>query len=547
METGHWIGVVAIIVGAMVGFAIYYATQLNKLKQVNRYRGIIDAKAPKETYIKYIDSLLDWLDKIYGKHLLGPTSYFASVATALSYSFILVYISWLFGSSGAIGDTQLLFAGAVWSRWWFTSILISLSCVIALAFYWNDEINEEMAATISSLLGKNADSIITWVIARLAGTAMALMLWDIVADLNGWTIGIYWYGMVLAFSFLLNPLVAVALAVAVAVAVAVTVGVGVAVVVAVAVVVVVAVTVARAGALALAIAGVVAVTVTLAFAVAGAGAGVGVVIGVVIGTVFTAFFGVAALHILIETKFISGEKAAMATLPLALIITISIPVALSYSTAEVLSSDHLIIIFLIGLLPISNTFCDWLSLGVSRFFVRHIREEMGKPKVRWRCVAGHVLGDIAIAIIFLCLVVAIVTGYIEVINSTVMSVGTDAPFELESLIDKTYTNPFSADTWWISFMFLSTLLPTLIHFVVGMVSFYYATMGGCIKQKALYALDNVDTAKRVWPVAYLMVPWPIFMILSVAALGVIFWAFNLVGLPIGYRLQQVALWVIKII
>nr|VFJ87772.1 MAG: hypothetical protein BECKH772A_GA0070896_100059 [Candidatus Kentron sp. H]VFJ89506.1 MAG: hypothetical protein BECKH772B_GA0070898_100059 [Candidatus Kentron sp. H]VFJ96168.1 MAG: hypothetical protein BECKH772C_GA0070978_100059 [Candidatus Kentron sp. H] len=117
----------------------------------------------------------------------------------------------------------------------------------------------------------------------------------------------------------------------------------------------------------------------------------------------------------------------------------------------------------LGLLPLANAALDWLSLGVTRGLLYAIRSG---HHAGWAALAWAVL-DIVLALFFLLAIVTLTTGLLAGLNLATVSWGGGALLDLGALFDGIRAEPWSRDYWWIHFMMLSTLVPTLVHFLIA--------------------------------------------------------------------------------
>jgi len=115
--------------------------------------------------------------------------------------------------------------------------------------------------------------------------------------------------------------------------------------------------------------------------------------------------------------------------------------------------------FFCCLLPLVNAPLDWLSLGVTRGLLQSVRtgHHGGKLAVAWGLL------DLFLALIFLFIISAVM-----VLMISFAGVVTGAPLmDLPALFAALRNNPTDASHWWVYFMLLSTLVPTLFHFALA--------------------------------------------------------------------------------
>ena len=115
--------------------------------------------------------------------------------------------------------------------------------------------------------------------------------------------------------------------------------------------------------------------------------------------------------------------------------------------------DRTAIIFL-GVLPLLNALSDFVSLGASRYYLRAAESArtVGRRTLLWVYDAGAALGSMGMfavsAIFFLT-----------------FAVPGDGPLiDLPAFFAAVRDNP--EDYWWLAFMLLSTLIPSLVHLII---------------------------------------------------------------------------------
>lgn len=121
-----------------------------------------------------------------------------------------------------------------------------------------------------------------------------------------------------------------------------------------------------------------------------------------------------------------------------------------------------LLIFL-GLLPLLNTLWDWVSLGVSRGLLAAIRlrRHQGWKPLFWG------LADFVLAFVFLAGLVAMIIAAVAAFNALSVSGGGTAAVDLPALFSALRTEPEHPRFYWLYFMFLSTLIPTLVHLLIA--------------------------------------------------------------------------------
>ena len=112
-------------------------------------------------------------------------------------------------------------------------------------------------------------------------------------------------------------------------------------------------------------------------------------------------------------------------------------------------------ILFIGVLPLLNGLTDFLSLGATRYFLRAAetaRTAFHRARL-WLYDAGAALGAL---LLFALTSIAFITFAVP---------GDGRPLtDLPALFDDIRASP--DDYWWLAFMLLSTLIPSLIHLII---------------------------------------------------------------------------------
>jgi hypothetical protein len=153
----------------------------------------------------------------------------------------------------------------------------------------------------------------------------------------------------------------------------------------------------------------------------------------------------------LETKKIMGAFLLLASL---------LFLVFGYYGLNFLSyKSYLILILFWLLLPLVNAPIDWLSLGVTRGLLQAVR--IGRHSSRM--ALGFALADLVLALAFLFLITAVLVGVTALGNS----VSGKTLVDIGGILQDVRCEPSKVDHWWIYFMLLSTLVPTLIHFALA--------------------------------------------------------------------------------
>jgi len=83
----------------------------------------------------------------------------------------------------------------------------------------------------------------------------------------------------------------------------------------------------------------------------------------------------------------------------------------------------------------------------------------------------HLLADVIIAIIFLLGLALFLYFSVEILNTF-----TGETINMKEMLVATYHDPFSLKNGWITFMLLSTLVPTMVHLVLALGALFIGLM-----------------------------------------------------------------------
>lgn len=114
-------------------------------------------------------------------------------------------------------------------------------------------------------------------------------------------------------------------------------------------------------------------------------------------------------------------------------------------------------LFLI-ILPLINGFIDYSSVKISKYMSTQILKNDSILTILF-----HILIDLVIAVILLLILVFLLYFSTEILNQFI-----DKSIPIKKILLATWNNPFSLENGWITFMLLSTILPTMIHFVLAL-------------------------------------------------------------------------------
>lgn len=112
------------------------------------------------------------------------------------------------------------------------------------------------------------------------------------------------------------------------------------------------------------------------------------------------------------------------------------------------------------LLPLVSAPLDWVALGMTRGLLQAVRAGQHSGRVAF----GWAMVDLLLALVFLFLNAAVLVGVTALGNAVA---GKVLVVDIGSILKGMENNVADINHWWIYFMLLFTLLPTLIHFALA--------------------------------------------------------------------------------
>lgn len=149
-----------------------------------------------------------------------------------------------------------------------------------------------------------------------------------------------------------------------------------------------------------------------------------------------------------------------------LFFAIYVLMVLAWALPRTAESEVLLVPIFLTLLPLANATLDWVSLGVTRGLLHAIRHNhhSGVGVLAWAVL------DIALALLFLFAIVSLTTAVVAGVNAAAFAWSGNTLLDLGRLFRDLEADPWSLDLAWIHFMMLSTLIPTLAHFLLAGVA-----------------------------------------------------------------------------
>ncbi|RLW65990.1 MAG: hypothetical protein B6D73_04220 [gamma proteobacterium symbiont of Stewartia floridana] len=133
------------------------------------------------------------------------------------------------------------------------------------------------------------------------------------------------------------------------------------------------------------------------------------------------------------------------------------------------NTERIALIVLIIILPLVNAFVDWISLGFTRglLYAIKIKKHSGIWDVIWA------FGDGLVAILLLLTITSLLTVIIAYMDAIYFRATSEYLFDLQGLYVMMEADPYDPNLLWIHAMVLSTLLWTLIHFILASSAFIF--------------------------------------------------------------------------
>jgi hypothetical protein len=218
--------------------------------------------------------------------------------------------------------------------------------------------------------------------------------------------------------------------------------------------------------------------------------------------------------------------------------------ALWAAAAPVGSGVPLALLFL-GYLPLVNAPLDWLSLGLTRGLLR----EAWLRGRSWGLLYSVL--DLATALVCMFLLILLAVAAIRMANWAATKGGGAPLLDLPAVLAGLRADPGGAAHYWVYFMFLSTLIPTVVHAglaVVGGATGAFASLGfvaRSVRAVVQQPEGHKDTVVR-W-----VAPAAIAAIVGAFILGLILATIHLPLLYDGFvwyggRLLDFAEWVVRV-
>jgi hypothetical protein len=127
---------------------------------------------------------------------------------------------------------------------------------------------------------------------------------------------------------------------------------------------------------------------------------------------------------------------------------------------------------MLGIMPLFNAIVDWLSLSVTRKFLYDIYFKHNS--VVW--VMGYVIIDVLLALFFMLVITSVLITVLALINSSSLSLAGKPALDLAVLMVDIRNPDKVTDMFWVHGMLLSTIMPTVIHFIFAIFALLSALL-----------------------------------------------------------------------
>ena len=126
--------------------------------------------------------------------------------------------------------------------------------------------------------------------------------------------------------------------------------------------------------------------------------------------------------------------------------------------------DFTPVVLFFGLLPLANAPLDWLSLGLTRGLLAYGQAVGGA----WRIILIYCV-DVAAAFALTFPLAVLTTTVVALANWASVTGGGEPVIPLAALFEGLRNDPGDPRFYWITFMLFSTLLPSVLHILTGLV------------------------------------------------------------------------------
>ena len=256
-------------------------------------------------------------------------------------------------------------------------------------------------------------------------------------------------------------------------------------------------------------------------------------------------FGVEFVMIGVALGALSGLRIPVGDLApvLIMISVLALGISATYRVGGLFNHMSITTILFLVVLPFLNALWDWVSWGISRW--------LGTKIVRRRSViriAGHAVIDAVAALLLLVGLTVTLVIVIEGINVLGQTFANVAPLGLDEFLVKAAADPWGPNGLWVTCMLLSTLLPTMTHFLMVIASPLALLPPRRFRHWLADRLAGDPAAHELSEVAwYFALFWPVAGVILVAMFAGVLWVIAEAKEPVSDMLYELALWTIDVL
>lgn len=196
-------------------------------------------------------------------------------------------------------------------------------------------------------------------------------------------------------------------------------------------------------------------------------------IAIIIGAFFPAYVAIILAG--------SGEKTAKRVgilMAIGFIELLPMGIGVHLRGYELGLEGALSITFLWSVLPFLNVGFDLLSWFITWLLLAHLLKSFvdyhGDVAGRLRIAGGHMLIDLAFAIVLIPTTIVVLIFFVGFYNQFLSVAGVPLTLDLSSVFQSGSESPFGPESMWFSVVIFSTLLPTALHFVVAIAGLLFS-------------------------------------------------------------------------
>ena len=462
----------------------------------NRYINKLHNPTLLSTYLKSIKSGLKISDALLGEKLFSVQGFFFCVFLSMCYTVVAGFLAWGDGAS-QIGNTKLLPEWPIFYRRIYLLLLILLGLYTFAATRRFKGYAESLMQWFKSKYDISVNSIAAYF---LTGTLILLPILPIITLVKSGTGTASAIGAIIGATLIIGPI-----------------------------------TFSVSGAAC------VIITILLLSVAVLFGSTYGLIFGPIAAAI-TVFGFIAGTHtgVLRKIAGVSGVKSIGIVLAFLGLCFLSIHYIATYGT---LNSHFLGLLLFWIILPLINGMLDWISWGLSRYFINQITIDNGLSFIPRILIHGFI--DIVAAIMMMILLTVFVCGGIEWFNLTNEVIGKPPPFKLENVLEIALNSPFEGVGIWISFMVLSTLIPTVLHLLALTIGILTTKAPWAIRSKVINNMKENDHLVHFnYPALYFASHIPVAMLMLYLIISGVTDAYSLTMADMSIGLHQIALWTI---